>query len=225
MEKKNGMHIGAIFDMDGTILDSMGAWRDAGTRYLDTIGVRAEEGLDKMLFTMTLPEAAVYLKNRYRIAGSTGEIVDGINQTIRRFYFFDAELKPGTEDLLAKLRAAGVPMAIATVTNRLCVDAVLKRTGVWDMFDVILTVDDVGVGKDRPDIYLRAAETMVTDPEKTLVFEDALHAVRTANSAGFVTVGVFDEYSIDVQEKIKQESRFYLHDFNDLSALAGGILK
>lgn len=211
--------------MDGTILDSMGAWQDAGSRYLDTLGIRAEEGLGKMLFAMTLPEAALYLKNRYKLPGTTGDIVDGINQTIRKFYFFDADLKPGAEDLLGKLKAAGVPMAIATVTNKMCTEAVLRRTGVLEMFDAILTVNEVGVGKDKPDIYYRAAEAIGTLPEKTLVFEDALHAVRTANAAGFVTVGVFDEYSSDVQEELRRESSFYLRDFKDLSALAGGLTK
>lgn len=216
---------GAIFDMDGTLLDSMPLWDNAGALYLASLGIRAEPDLGKHLFPMTVPEAAAYLKQTYALSLSETQIEEGIQGTVRDFYFFKAELKPGTAGFLRQMQARGIRMAVATVTDRLCTEAALKRTGVLGIFDAVLTADEVGCGKNCPEIYLRAARSVGTQPGQTLVFEDALHAVRTAGSAGFVTVGVFDESSRETQASLRRECRYYLSDFTDFAAFAADALK
>ena len=216
---------GAIFDMDGTLLDSMPIWDNAGALYLASLDIRAEPGLGKRLFPMTVPEAAAYLKQTCALSLSVAQIEEGIRGTVRDFYFFKAELKPGAAGFLQRMQARGIRMAVATVTDRNCTEAALARTGVLGMFDAVLTADEAGCGKDRPDLYLLAARSIGTQPGQTLVFEDALYAARTASSAGFVTVGVFDESGRETQSSLRRECRYYLSDFTDFAAFAADALK
>ena len=105
-------------------------------------------------------------------------------------------------------------MAVATVTDRPMVEAALKKHGILEMFAGIVTAADVGAGKHEPPIFLKAAEMISCRPDETLVFEDGLHAIRTAKNADFPTVGVFDEESANAQEEIKSTSTYYLKDFS-----------
>ena len=205
---------GAIFDMDGTLLDSNRLWDFVPIRYLARQGITAESGISKKIFTMTLPEAIDYLIRTYGLKKSPEEVKTGIDELCLEMYEQDAPVKPGVLTLLEGLRDRGVPMAVATVTDRPMVEAALKKHGILEMFAGIVTAADVGAGKHEPLIFLKAAEMISCRPDETLVFEDGLHAIRTAKNAGFPTVGVFDEESANAQEEIKSTSTYYLKDFS-----------
>ncbi len=216
---------GAIFDLDGTLLDSNPYWDRAPAVYLATLGKQAKPSLAKAIFSMTLPEAVDYLTAEYGLMQTPQEIANGVNAAMERFYRTETPLKPGVTSLLDALRERRIPLMVASVTDRPLVEAALRRHNIADRFDAVITTAEVGVGKHAPDIYLRAAERLGSKPSETLVFEDALHALQTAKRALFRTVGVFDAASDGLQDEIRSVSEFYLRDFCNLSAFLAAIEK
>lgn len=209
------MNKGAIFDVDGTLLDSMPIWDDASERFLTGLGVKAEPGLSDIMFRMSLDEGAAYLKSAYGLDLSEQEIKDGILGVIRDFYFYQAQLKPGAGEFLAQMKAREIPMYIATSSNREHIRAAFERLGFYDYFDGMITCEEAGAGKSDPRIFLLAADRMGLEPADIFVFEDVIHAIRTANSAGFVTVGVYDAASSSDNTAIREESGLYLHSLEN----------
>lgn len=212
----------AIFDLDGTLLDSLAIWENAGAIYLGRRGIRVEEDLGRLLFPLTIEQAAEYLKEHYLPQEDTGTIIAGVLGEIRDFYLYDVELKPGAADLLEYLERSGVPMAAATSGDGKLAQAALERLGMRKYFKEIYTCTEVGAGKDQPRIYQQAAQCLQADPADTWVFEDALHAIETAKCAGFVTVGVYDPFHENEREKIRQEADHYLESLTDYKDLTGG---
>ena len=206
---------GAIFDVDGTLLDSMAIWEDAGARYLKGLGIQAQEDLGKLLFPMSLQEGAAYMKDRYDLKLSVSQIIEGVGDTVRDYYFYEAPLKNGAADFLGKLSRKDIPMAVATSSKLEHIEAAFKRLNVNQYFQKIFTCSQVGAGKSRPDIYFAAGRYLGTEPRETYVFEDVLHAIETADKAGFKTVGVYDRFSELKQEEIRKHSDIYLEDLTD----------
>ncbi len=201
---------GAIFDVDGTLLDSLGIWEEADVRYLERLGIHAEEGLGRILYPMTLKEASGYIKRHYPIQETTEEIAAGVLEIVGEFYEEEAPLKSGAAELLESLRRRGIPMTAATTGERPLVEAAFKRLGIRSYFGKIFTCTEAGAGKDQPDIYRLAAGYLGIKPQETLVFEDALYAVETAAKAGFVTVGIEEPYNASDKEEIKGLADIYL---------------
>lgn len=209
------MLTGAIFDVDGTLLDSMHIWRGLGERYLLRNGITAEEGLADKLYPMSLEESSVYLKQRYRLTDSIGKIVSDTVAMIEAFYQNEVSLKPGVVSYLKELKKQGIPMAIATSGNREILVKALESLQIKDYFQHILTCSDYGVSKREPMIYVAAAEKLGSRPVQTLVFEDVLHGILAARSAGFVTVAVEDFSNERDRELIRNNSDYYIADFTD----------
>lgn len=218
-KKGEGMIKGVIFDIDGVILDSMPIWDKAGEMYLCSLGFQPEPGLAKTMFSMSMGEGAKYLRERYQMDMDEVEIIKGINRTIEDFYAFQVQLKEGVEQFLKGLRQYGIKTVAATTSDRQVFERALKRLNVTGYFERIFTSSETGAGKSKPDIFLAAAEHMGTIPKETWVFEDALYAIRTAKNAGFRTVGVYDDSSLDDMDEIMKISDIYLrkldnvHDF------------
>ena len=207
---------GAIFDVDGTLLDSMGIWKDVGVRYLNSIGIEAEPDLGNILFTMSIQEGAQYVKEHYHLSQETDEIEQNVLDIISDYYKETAPLKSGAVELLEKLRNSNIPMTIASSNNKKEIEMAFERLEIAKYFDRIFTCEEAGAGKTKPDIYLQAAEYLGTRPEETLVFEDVIHAVRTAKKAGFQVVGIYDEASKDDQEEIQREADCYCREWREL---------
>ena len=206
---------GAIFDMDGTLLDSMQVWENAGEDYLRTLGCVPEEGVGELMKSMSLQQAALYCRERYALPLSVEEIMAGVNGRVERFYRQEARLKPGALDFLRTLSQRGVRMCLATATDLHLVEAALDRCGVRTYFSALFTCTQVGSGKDEPHIYRAALRHLGTGRADTLVFEDALYAARTAKGDGFVTVGVADAYEKSEGE-LERLSDFFLRDFREV---------
>lgn len=207
---------GAIFDVDGTLLDSMVIWEEAAVRYLNSLGLEPEENLSEKIMTMSMEEGADYLIDHYGVSLTRTQILDGIRELIRGFYEDEVQLKPGVEQVIKLLASKDIPMIIATSSDSACVTAGLKRLGVWSYFKGILTCSDIGKGKTEPDIYLAAAKDIGSKPSETVVFEDALHAIVTAKNAGFITVGIYDSYNQD-EEKIQKVADCYYKNWDKVS--------
>ena len=207
---------GAIFDVDGTLLDSMGIWKDVGVRYLNSISIEAEPDLGNILFTMSIQEGAQYVKEHYHLSQETDEIEQNVLDIISDYYKETAPLKSGAVELLEKLRNSNIPMTIASSNNKKEIEMAFERLEIAKYFDRIFTCEEAGAGKTKPDIFLQAAEYLGTRPEETLVFEDVIHAVRTAKKAGFQVIGIYDEASKDDQEEIQREADCYCRDWREL---------
>lgn len=201
---------GAIFDVDGTLLDSLGIWEEADVRYLERFGICAKEGLGRILYPMTLKEASKYIKEHYPIQETTEEIAAGVLEIVRKFYEQEAPLKAGAIELLEAFKRWEIPMVAATTGERPLVEAAFERLGIRSYFIDIFTCTEAGAGKDQPQIYQIAAKRLGSRPWETLVFEDALYAVETAANAGFVTVGVEESYNALDKEAIKSLADSYL---------------
>ena len=206
---------GAIFDVDGTLLDSMGIWDNLAERYLTERGIEPEEHLSEKLAVFSLEESSEYLKKMYGLEEAPDEIRSDIMGIVASFYKYEVVLKPGAKQLLEKLKKQNILMNIATTGDVRLVHAAFRRLGIDGYFEHIFTCTELNTTKREPFIYQKAAEAMNCRPEETLVFEDALHAVETAVNAGFVTVGVAEKANQRDREKIKEFADYYLESLAD----------
>ena len=209
---------GAIFDVDGTLLDSMFIWDTIGEAYLRSIGYQPKENLNETFKNMSLHQAARYYQTEYGVTRSIDEIMDGVNAMLERYYRFEVPLKPGVAELLERLRQGGVRLCIATATDRHLVEAALDRCGVLSCFGEIFTCNEVGHGKDEPDIFEEALRFLGTEKAETVVFDDALYAVRTAKEAGFPVAAVYDSHE-KAQDQIRMLADVYLEELTQLDKI------
>ena len=209
---------GAIFDVDGTLLDSMSIWDTIGADYLRSIGYIPRENLNEIFKNMSLLQAAEYYRNEYGVTLRVEEIMSGVNAMLEQFYQYEAPLKPGAAELLARLRQNRVKLCIATATDRYLVEAALKRCKALSYFGEIFTCNEVGHGKDEPDIFEAALRFLGTEKSETVVFDDALYAIKAAKEAGFPVAAVCDSHEKN-QEEIRVLSDVYLKDLAQLDKL------
>ena len=205
---------GAIFDVDGTLLDSLSIWDTVAEDYLRSLGIEPRENLAETFKTFSLEQSAEYCRSVYGVKQSVKEIMDGIDAMMETFYRQTAPLKPGVAEFLRALAQNGVKMAIATATDRHLIEAALTRCGVRAYFLDMFTCTSVGKSKNEPDIYRAAREALGTKKEDTWVFEDAYHAAKTAADDGFPVAALFDA-SEDEQDALKKTAKLYLRSFED----------
>lgn len=204
---------GAIFDFDGTLVDSMFIWETFGEDYLRSLGKEPEENLRKTFATFTLEQAAEYYRQHYGVTLSVEEIISNVNEVVLQSYRTKVKLKSGVADLLGKLKNQGVNMCVATVTDRFIVEEVLQRLGVRKYFSEIFTCSEVGCSKESPQIYNTALEHLKTDKKETIVFEDSFYALTTAKNDGFIVAGVFDKHEKN-QVQMKANADYYISDYS-----------
>ena len=204
----------AIFDLDGTILDSMSAWNELDANFLRSLGLSPKPGLQEDVMALTLRQSAEYFQREYGVPLSEDEIIERIHENIRTAYERDLPLKPGARGALELLSRRGVPMTVATATEEHLARAALSRLGVLGYFSAIFTCESIGKSKREPDVFLAAAAHMGALPEETLVFEDAPFAALTAHSAGFPVALVYDKVS--ARSGDAPFAAVVLHDFAEL---------
>lgn len=203
---------GAIFDLDGTLLDSMSIWDTLGEEYLISLGIQPQENLGETFQNMSLTQSAEYYRTEYGVDKTVEEIISEINAMIEQFYISEVCLKKGVKTFLQELAENDVKMCVATSIDAYLAEAALTRNGVRQYFGEIFTCNVVGSGKDNPLIYETALQYLKTKKKETLVFEDAVFALETAQKAGFITVGVYDK-SEENQDKVRKVSDFYIKYF------------
>lgn len=207
---------GAIFDLDGTILDSMKMWRYVGNDYLLSIGIEPSKTLHDELRHMYLWDACDYICQNYETGRTNEQVFSEIKTYISDFYENKARLKEGAAEYLERLKKDGVRICLATATDRALLIPALKRCGILKYFEIIFTCFELKTRKTEPLIYNTAHKFLETPIENTYVFEDVFTAAQTAKNAGFKVVGVYDSMENLKEKELRNISDIYIESFNEL---------
>ena len=208
---------GVIFDLDGTLVDSMGVWAKIDVDYLNKLGHEVPNNLKEEITHLGFKEVAKYFKKRFNIADSEEEIMKTWHDMAYIEYKENIKLKPGAREFLKQLKESNIKIGLATSNSYPLLEVSLKSNDIFDLFDSITITGEVSRGKDFPDVYLLAAERLGLDPKDCAVFEDILPAVKGALSAGMKVFAVEDHTVSDEERtEIKKYAHEYIESFNDL---------
>lgn len=203
-----------IFDMDGTLTDSMFIWESVIREGFLEAGVTPPDNLKSVLRTKTLQQSAAYIIEKYGLKMTVEEVVKNTVSKVMDFYTNRVLTKTGVNEFVAELHDRGVRMCVASVSERPIVEAALRRNGILKYIDRIFTTGEVGHGKKEPHIYRAAMEYMGGDYSNTVVFEDEIHTIQTAKNDGFVVCGVA-ENTVPEQDQVKKLADFYINNFEE----------
>ena len=207
----------AIFDLDGTLLDSMYVWRRVDEIFFENMGMECPADYGPALAGKSYRESAEYTIERFGLTESWEEIVRGWTELAHREYAENVGLKPGAREYLTLLRRSGVKLAVATALPEYLYRPCLTHLGILDWFDALCSTDDTGGrGKSRGEVFLLAAERLGVEPKKCVVFEDVLEGVRGARCAGMGACCVLDESSRHAHPEIEPIAHRMIADFTDL---------
>lgn len=184
----------SIFDVDGTILDSMEVWNTLASRYIRSLKKEPEENLDEIVSEMSLEQSATYLKNHYKINKSEEVIISEVLHLISDYYMYEVKLMPGFKEFISNYDSVNV---IGTSCDEELVKIALIRLGVLNYFEDIITCSKVNKSKDDPDFYLACADVLKQKPKDIVVFEDADYCIDVARKAGFKVVKIKDWRDLD----------------------------
>ncbi|MBQ8342167.1 MAG: HAD family phosphatase [Clostridia bacterium] len=217
---------GAIFDMDGTLIDSLMYWDDLwqriGAAFMNDPNFRPGEEVDKRVRTMIYDDAMLYFRDFYNIPVDVSRFLEFTKGGIPDFYRHVACPKAGAIALLEHLKGLGIPMCLASATDMSEIRLALEYHHMAGYFDAVLSCADIGVGKDRPDIYLMAKDALGLEPSEICVFEDSFVALETAKAVGFQTVGIYDRYNFE-QARLQAASDLYVGEHGTLDELIASI--
>ncbi len=203
----------AVFDMDGTLLDSMYVWRNAAADYLHSFGIIPEENLNEILFPKSMIQVADYLNVHYRLKKTAESVLDEIVASVAAEYRNEVKAKDGVAAFLDGLRQRNVKCAVATAGDGRVALSALKKNGLLDFFQAVFTCDGLGTSKSEPVIFNHAASFLKSLPCRTVVFEDGLVPAKTAVSAGFTVAGIYDEDSRNHADEMKRICKYYFDEW------------
>lgn len=207
---------GAIFDLDGTLIDSMYVWRKIDVDFLAERGFEVPADYEQAIKTMHFETAAEYTISRFNLNESVDEIVSvWLNMAVDE-YMHNVKLKDGAKELLEKFKNDNIKIGIATSSKPFLTEPALKNNGVYDYFDAVCCTSQVGKDKRHPDIYLFTAKKLGVRPEECIVFEDIVDGINGAKFAGMKTVAVYDKHSENDSDKLKKLADKYILSFKEL---------
>ncbi|RGY99398.1 HAD family phosphatase [Clostridium sp. AM58-1XD] len=205
-----------IFDLDGTLVDSMWMWKEIDIEYLGRFGLSCPSDLQKVIEGMSFTETAIYFKERFQISDSLEKIKQDWTLMSLDKYKHEVTLKPGALEFLKWAGQRKMAMGIATSNGRDMVDACLDSLGIAGYFGQVTTACEVAAGKPAPDIYLKVAGDLGVNPESCAVFEDVPAGIEAGKKAGMTVFAVEDEFSLPMKEEKIKMSDYYIHDYYEL---------
>ena len=206
-----------IFDLDGTLIDSMGIWEEVPDHLVRRLGSEPVPGLADALRTRDLRAGAEQLIRLYGWDLTADQVLDEVDRLLEETYSTSVPLKPGVGELIPRLHEQGIPLCIATASTEGQAMGAMRHFGLSDCFSFVLSCTRYG-GKDRPDIFLEAARRLGLQPEEILLVEDSLYSVRTAHRAGFGTVGVVDASAHSDRAELQQLCTYFYDTLEDFDA-------
>lgn len=206
----------AIFDMDGTLVDSMPYWRGHMLNYLKEKKADIPPNLEELVNTAGSFSVILKLVQKVDPSITREKMIEDYHALMAKDYKSTIVLKPYVREYLEKLEQEAMPMAIATATPRELFIPMLQRLELESYFDFYITVPEIGIRKSEPAIYDYCALQFDLPRADCAVFEDTIQAITTASTAGFYTVGVADEVSQWVAEDIKSTADQYIESFQEL---------
>lgn len=205
-----------IFDMDGTIIDSMWMWRSIDEEFLGKRNIALPDNLQKEIEGMNFSQTAEYFKKTFNLLESTKEIMDIWNDMTYDLYCTKVPLKEGVTEFFKYLKQNNILMGIATSNSKKLATGCLKALEIHDFFDIIITGDDVKKGKPDPECYRLCAQHFNVAPSQCLVFEDIMAGIHAAKNAGMKVCAVYDKYSEHVTQAKKDTADFYIDCFKHI---------
>lgn len=205
-----------IFDLDGTLVDSMWMWKSIDIEYLGKFGIAFPEDLQRCIEGMSFSETAIYFKKRFGLKDSLDQIKSDWNAMAWDKYLNEVPLKEGVPELLEYLKLNNIPAGIATSNSKELVELIIEKHGIGDYFASIRTSCEVAKGKPSPDIYLLVAKDLNVEPSRCLVFEDVLQGIMAGKNAAMRVCAVYDEFSEDDLEQKQRLADYYVRSLTEV---------
>ncbi|SHJ77149.1 HAD family hydrolase [Paramaledivibacter caminithermalis] len=206
-----------IFDLDGTIVDSMWIWKEIDIKYLAKRGIKLPDGLQKEIEGMSFTETAIYFKKTFSLKETIEEIKEEWNLMAYDFYRNKINLKYGVKEFIELIKSKDIKLGIGTSNSRELALEVLKKHNIYDYFDTIRTSCEVEKGKPHPHIFLKVAEDLGVKPQDCIVFEDTYAGVLAAKRAGMRVIAISDELSLPYKKEICDLAENYIEDYIDIA--------
>ena len=203
-----------IFDLDGTLIDSMNVWSDIDKEFFKMHDLPFEEDYQKEIGHKGLKEIAAYTKTRYNLKESEDEIVTIWLDMAKEAYAYKIPLKEGVKSFLEYLQSKNIKMGIATSNSLELTELVLKHHDIYKYFSKVVTVNELKTNKGSPDIYLHISDSFGLVPSECIVFEDLLTGIKTAKKAGYKVVGLKEKASLDKEKEIREIADLYISNYN-----------
>ncbi|MEE1243839.1 HAD family hydrolase [Frisingicoccus sp.] len=205
-----------LFDLDGTLVDSMSMWKDIDVAYLQKFHLPVPKTLQQDIEGLSMYQTAVYFKKTFGIPDSLDEIQNTWNEMAYEAYTCTVPLKPAVKEFLDFLKEKNIPCGIATSNSRVLTEAILKAHQIEKYFSAVVTGDEVTKGKPDPQVYLTAAKKLQVEPEACLVFEDIPFGIMSGKQAGMTVCAVEDVYSMKDREEKMRLADFYIKSYEEL---------
>ena len=206
-----------LFDLDGTLVDSMWVWKDIDIEYLGKFGHKLPDGLQNEIEGMSFSETAVYIKDKFQIPDSVEKMKEDWNRMAWDKYAYEVPLKEGVREFLDLCLKNDIRLGIATSNSRELVENIIKVHGLDGYFTGVVTGCEVEKGKPAPDVYLEAAKRCDVDPENCLVFEDIIPGILAGKAAGMKVCAVEDAYSLSQKEDKQKAADYYIKNFYEIA--------
>jgi HAD superfamily hydrolase (TIGR01509 family) len=208
-----------VFDVDGTLVDSMWIWKQVDIEFLGKRGIALPYDLQKGIEGLSYTETAIYFKNKFKLTESIEDIKEEWRVLAEDYYRNKVIMKNGAKELIQLVYNRGIKLGIATSNSKELVDYMLERHSLKDYFHVVRTSCEVPRGKPYPDVYLKVAEDLDLDVSQCLAFEDTVAGATAAKTAGMRVIVIEDDYSLDSKDKLLQICERYIKDYYDVIRL------
>jgi len=207
---------GAIFDLDGTLIDSMGVWEKIDKEFLKKRNIDMPSDYIEKINSMSFEKVAQYTIERFNLQEREEDLIKEWNEMAICEYSNNITTKPNVKEYLEKLKENNIRIGLSTSSPKTLYESVLKNNYIYEYFDVLVSLEDVKRDKNYPDIYLLTAERLGLNPQDCVGFEDVLVGINTLKKAYFKTVGVYDKYADSEIEDIKEISDRFIYNFKDI---------
>lgn len=207
----------AIFDLDGTLIDSMWVWGKIDEDYFKNRNMVLPSNLKSQIEHLSFDDTAEYFRTNFGMLDTIEEIKKEWTDFAYVEYLNNVKLKAGVVEFLSLLKTLNIKIGLATSSSKALLEAVLQANGIYHYFDSITLTDEVSRGKSFPDVYLLAAKKLGVSPEECIVFEDILPAVKGAKAAGMKVVGVYDDFSKLDREDIINHADIYIIEYHEIT--------